>query len=158
MASIGNILAVLKGLWTTGKHMLAGRAVTYQWPEQRLTVAERYRGLHVLRRHEDGLERCIGCSLCAAACPAFCIYVEGAENTNQARFSPGERYAKTYVIDELRCIYCGLCEEACPTGAIVLGHKYEHSDIARERFIYDKPKMLEPTPGAWTPERLKQAK
>ena len=97
-------------------------------------------------RYENGLERCIGCSLCAAVCPAQAIYVEAAENTDEARFSPGERYAQRYEINMLRCIFCGYCQEACPTEAIVLGHEYELSDFEREDFIYTKELLLVPLP------------
>ena len=93
-----------------------------QYPEQRAAGADALPGQHQLMRYENGLERCIGCSLCAVFCPAQAIYVEAAENTDEQRVSPGERYAKRYEINMLRCIYCGYCEEACPTEAIVLGH------------------------------------
>ena len=86
-----------------------------------------------MRRYDNGLERCIGCALCAAACPADAIYVEAAENTDAERYSPGERYAKTYEINMLRCIFCGYCEDACPTDAIVLTDKYELSTYDRRR-------------------------
>ncbi|WP_410969184.1 NuoI/complex I 23 kDa subunit family protein, partial [Salmonella sp. SAL04284] len=78
----------------------------------------RYRGIHVLHRDENGLEKCVGCFLCAAACPANCIYIEAAENTDANRISAGERYASVYNIDYSRCIFCGYCVEACPTDAI----------------------------------------
>ncbi|MEN3001921.1 MAG: NADH-quinone oxidoreductase subunit I [Armatimonadota bacterium] len=92
------------------------------------------------------MERCIGCSLCAGACPVRCIYVEAAENTDEERYSPGERYAKRYEINLLRCIYCGYCQEACPTGAIVLREDYELADYTREAFIATKEMLLEPMP------------
>lgn len=101
---------------------------------------------HVLLRHEDGLEKCIGCSLCAAACPADCINVVAEDNRPDDKHSPGERYAKVFEINMLRCIFCGYCEDACPTGAIVLTENFELSDYNRDDFIYTKDKLLVDTP------------
>jgi NADH-quinone oxidoreductase subunit I len=136
---------MIRGLGVTLKHVFR-RPVTYQYPEQPKPVAKRFRGRHVLRRYENGLERCIGCSLCAAACPADAIYVEPAENTDEERYSPGERYAKVYEINMLRCIFCGFCEEACPVEAIVLTNKYEISSFDRDSMIYTKEMLLVPPP------------
>lgn len=138
-------IAILKGLLTTGREM-THKPVTYQYPEVKKPVAPRYRGRHELKRHENGLEKCIGCSLCAAACPADAIYVLPAENTDAARYSPGERYAARYEINFLRCIFCGFCEEACPTGAIVLEHKYELSYYDRASAIITKDQLIVPPP------------
>jgi NADH-quinone oxidoreductase subunit I len=144
-----NVLHDVIGL-ATGLKTTLGEAVrkpvTINYPEEKTPRAERYRGRHYLRRYENGLERCIGCELCAAACPVGCILVIAAENSVQNRVSPGERYAKVYEINMLRCIFCGYCEEACPVQAIVLGPEYELSDLSRERFIYTKEMLLEPSP------------
>ena len=119
---------------------------TVQYPEERREQFPRTRWRHVLTRYEDGLEKCIGCSLCAGACPARCIYVAAAENTDDARFSPGERYAVKYEINMIRCIFCGYCQDACPTGAIVLRKDFELADFTRDDFLYTKEMLLEPAP------------
>jgi NADH-quinone oxidoreductase subunit I len=106
-------------------------------------VYPRFRGRHKLHRFEDtGLEKCVGCSLCAAACPADCIRVVGAENTPDNRVSPGERYAAVYEINMSRCIFCGYCEVACPFDAITMGHDYELSDYNRNDLIFTKEMLL----------------
>src|ERR671933_680687 len=99
-----------------------GFAVTLQYPEYKRPVYPRFRGRHRLHRYENGLEKCVGCSLCAAACPADCIRVVAAENTPDNRVSAGERYARIYEINMSRCIFCGYCELACPFDAITLGN------------------------------------
>lgn len=149
-ASLGTLLAIPRGFTVTLKNLLRG-PVTIQYPEERAPFAPRHRGLHILRLYEDGLERCIGCSLCAAACPADAIYVEADENTDEQRVSPGERHASVYEINMLRCIFVGFCEEACPVDAIVLGPEYELADFHRDDFVYTKDVLLESFPGARFP-------
>lgn len=152
------IAAIIRGLGVTIRHA-PQRPVTYQYPEQKKPLPNRSRGLHKLQRYENGLERCIGCSLCAAACPSKAIYVEAAENTESERYSPGERYARRYEINMIRCIFCGYCEEACPTGAIVLGTQYELADFSRGDFVYTKERLLvPPDQGFGEPAELKPSK
>ncbi|TAN34784.1 NADH-quinone oxidoreductase subunit NuoI [bacterium] len=142
---VSDVVALGAGLKTTLQEFFRP-VVTTMYPEDKTPRSERYRGRHYLRRYDNGLERCIGCELCAAACPVGCILVVAAENTDEKRVSPGERYAKTYEINMLRCIFCGYCEDACPVQAIVLGPEYELSDTSREKFIYTKERLLEPLP------------
>jgi NADH-quinone oxidoreductase subunit I len=118
------------------------RKETVSYPEVRRQPFPRYKGRHILDRHEDGLEKCIGCELCAGVCPADAILVVGAENTPEQRFSPGERYAQIYQINYLRCIFCGLCVEACPTEALLMTTEYELSGFTRDELIYTKDQLI----------------
>lgn len=103
---------------------------------------ERLHGRHVLNRYEDGMEKCIGCELCAGVCPARCIYVRGADNPADDPRSPGERYGYVYEINYLRCIHCDLCVEACPTEAITETKLFEFSFTSRADAIYTKDELL----------------
>jgi NADH-quinone oxidoreductase subunit I len=138
---IGNAAAIAKGMGITFKEMLQP-AITEAYPDGPAVVEERYRGAHVLQRDENGLEKCVACFLCAAACPADCIYIEAAENTERERISGGERYAKVYNIDYNRCIFCGYCVEACPTDAITHGHGFELASYNTSTLVYRKEQML----------------
>src|SRR4249920_2295643 len=116
--------------------------VTEDYPRNPRQPAARYHGRHQLNRHPDGLEKCVGCELCAWACPADAIYVEGGDNTEDARFSPGERYGAVYQINYLRCIFCGLCIEACPTRSLTMSNDFELADDNRQDLIYTMAPLL----------------
>jgi NADH-quinone oxidoreductase subunit I len=136
------LFETVRGLATTFGRFLEPKA-TIEYPEEKTAVYPRFRGRHKLHRFEDtGLEKCVGCSLCVAACPADCIRVVAAENTPEHRVSPGERYAAVYEINMSRCIFCGYCEIACPFDAITMGHDYELSDYDRSDLIFTKEMLL----------------
>ena len=120
--------------------------VTENYPDEPPKFEERFRGVHVLQRDDNGMEKCVACFLCAAACPSNCIYIEAAENTEQVRISGGERYAKVYNIDYNRCIFCGYCVEACPTDAITHGHGFEVASYNTSTLVKRKEDMLAPMP------------
>jgi NADH-quinone oxidoreductase subunit I len=140
---------IISGFGITARRWLKHneKRATVMYPEQIREQYPRTRWRHFLTRYESGLEKCIGCSLCAGACPARCINVVAAENTDTERYSPGERYAVRYEINMIRCIFCGYCQEACPTGAIVLRKNFELADYTRESLIYTKEMLLEEYPG-----------
>ncbi|HVE91622.1 MAG TPA: NADH-quinone oxidoreductase subunit NuoI [Actinomycetota bacterium] len=137
-----SLLALGKGMWLTLKHFLVRPSVTVAYPYDKSIPPSRAHGRHILNRYEGGLEKCIGCELCAGACPADAILVIGAENPPEAPVSPGERYGAVYQINMLRCIFCGLCVEACPTDAITMTTFFEMTDFTRQGLIYSKQDLL----------------
>src|SRR6476646_3455080 len=137
----GGAAAIVKGMSITFGEML-NPTITDDYPDGPVKFQERFRGVHELQRDENGLEKCVACFLCAAACPAQFIYIEGAENTEELRISGGERYAKVYNIDYSRCIFCGYCVEACPTDAITHGHGFEIASYNTSTLVYRKEQML----------------
>ena len=139
---------IARGMGIVARHLFR-KPVTKEYPEERKEVSPWYHGRHVLNRYEDGLEKCIGCELCAWACPADAIFVLSADNTPEARYSPGERYAIDYQISYARCIFCGLCIEACPTRALTMSSDYEMAGPSRDALVYTKEMLLaDPGPGS----------
>ena len=140
---LAEMLAPVGGFGVTFSNMFRP-TVTEQYPSEKVPAKPRYHGRHQLNRHPDGLEKCIGCELCAWACPADAIYVEGASNDPEAQHSPGERYGRVYQINYLRCIFCGLCIEACPTRALTMTNEYELAGPTRAGMIWEKADLLAP--------------
>lgn len=135
--------AVVKGLGTTIKHFFR-KPATVRYPEEKREFSEVYRGKHVLKRDENGAERCTACGLCAVACPAEAITMVAAERKpGEEHLYREEKYAAVYEINMLRCIFCGLCEEACPKEAIFLTKEIAPANYEREDFIYGKDRLVE---------------
>jgi NADH-quinone oxidoreductase subunit I len=129
------LLELLKGMALTGRHLFR-RKITVQYPEQKTPISPRFRGLHALRRYPSGEERCIGCKLCEAVCPALAITIETAERAD------GTRRTTRYDIDYNKCIFCGFCEEACPVDAIVETRIFEYHGEKRGDLYYTKEMLL----------------
>ncbi|MDP1880511.1 MAG: NADH-quinone oxidoreductase subunit NuoI [Parachlamydiaceae bacterium] len=144
--TIFKIIGIFRGLLITMKYFFK-RPITLRYPEEKRKLPARSRGRHYLTKWDDGLERCVGCELCAIVCPSQAIYVKPASNDPEKPHSHGERYASDFQINMLRCIYCGYCEEACPTGAIILSNEYELSGYTRESMIFTKDTLTEKNPG-----------
>jgi len=135
--------AILKGMAVTFSHLFKKRP-TIMYPEQQREIAPVYRGQHVLKRDENGAERCTSCGMCAVACPAEAITMESAERKKgEEGLYREEKYAAKYEINMLRCIFCGLCEEACPKEAIFLTDRLVPTEFERDDFIYGKDKLVE---------------
>jgi NADH-quinone oxidoreductase subunit I len=138
------IPAILGGLRITLRHFFK-KKVTVSFPEKTREMAPVYRGQHVLKRDENGAERCTACGLCAVACPAEAITMVAAERKpGEEALYREEKYASVYEINMLRCIFCGLCEEACPKEAIFLTDRIIDSDYVRKNFIFGKDILVEP--------------
>ncbi len=140
--------AIFMGLLATLRHAFHKR-VTINYPEVKKVFAKIYRGQHVLKRDENGAERCTACGLCAVSCPAEAITMTAAERKpGEEKLYREEKYAATYEINMLRCIFCGLCEEACPKEAIFLTDRIVTAEYKRTGFIYGKDKLVEQGVGA----------
>lgn len=137
--------AIIGGLMITFRHFFK-KKTTIKYPEVKREFTPVYRGLHVLKRDEQGRENCTACGLCAVACPAEAITMTAAERKKgEEHLYREEKYASVYEINMLRCIFCGLCEEACPKEAIFLTDRIVPSGYERDGFIFGKNELVEPT-------------
>ena len=135
--------AILKGMGITLSHFFKKKS-SLRYPDVKRPFAPVYRGWHVLKRDDNGAERCTACGLCAVACPAEAITMEAAERKKgEEGLYREEKYAAVYEINMLRCIFCGLCEEACPKEAIFLTDRIVPSDYVRQNFIFGKDLLVE---------------
>src|SRR3982074_1818383 len=150
MSIVKDAAATAKGMSITLKEMFQPTEVENypdgKGPMRGAKFEGRFRGKHQLQRDENGLEKCVACFLCAAACPSNCIYIEAAENTAEKRISSAERYANVYNSCHTRCIFCGYCVEACPTDAITHGHGFELASLNATTLVMRKEDLLVPTP------------
>ena len=126
---------LIQGLRLTGRHLFS-RKVTVQYPEDKTPQSPRFRGLHALRRYPNGEERCIGCKLCEAVCPALAITIDTEPRDD------GTRRTTRYDIDLFKCIYCGFCEESCPVDSIVETRIFEYHFENRGENIMSKQQLL----------------
>jgi NADH-quinone oxidoreductase subunit I len=127
---------LLKGMCLTLKYFFK-KKTTILYPEEETPISPRFRGMLALRRYPNGEERCIGCKLCEAVCPALAIKIEAGP-----REKDGSRRTTRYDIDAFKCINCGFCEEACPVDAIVLTPEMHYSITERGQNILTKEKLL----------------
>jgi len=135
---------IVGGMAITMKHFFRKKA-TIQYPEVKREFAPVYRGVHILKRDENGAERCTACGLCALSCPAEAITMTAAERKpGEELLYREEKYAAVYEINMLRCIFCGLCEEACPKEAIFLSDSIAIANYDREGLVYGKDRLVEP--------------
>jgi len=130
------IVPLLKGLAVTLRYFFS-RPFAIQYPDEKIEMTDRWRGIHYFERREDGSTKCVACGLCEAVCPSDCIYVEAEEYKN------GRRFPRVYEIDGTRCIFCGFCEEVCPVDAIKMGKNYEYVKHERSDFIFDTTFLID---------------
>ena len=128
--------ASLKGMALTFRHLARPQKVTINYPEEKKPYSPRWRGIHVMEKHEDGRPKCVACGLCPTVCPSNCIRLIPGEDDQ------GNRYPIVYEIDEFRCIFCGMCQEVCPVEAIHVGQTHETGEYTREGFVYDVDRLM----------------
>ena len=148
------LVEIIKGLGLTWKHFVFNIKASFrkgphtvptcwQYPEDRREIAPIFRGAHMLMLNDKGQELCVGCGMCAKACPAKCITVKrGKRAEGEEDKYAGKTYGATFEIDMLRCIFCGNCENTCPKKALVLGQGYELAEYDMESCIYDKDRLV----------------
>ena len=132
--------AIIKGMLNALRHLFKKKFTT-QYPEEKLPLAERFRGEHILKKDEQGRIKCVACFMCATACPARCITIVADEAPSDYG-ADRDKYPSVFTINELRCIFCGFCVEACPKDAIGMIQKIPRVYSSREEFFYDRETLL----------------
>ncbi len=134
---------ILHGMAITFSNMIktlfGRRYSTIQFPEQKRTTSNRYRGIHVLTQRMDGTPKCVACYMCATVCPAECIYIEAGERPERDI----EKYPTRFEIDLLRCVYCGFCVDACPEEAIIMSRENDLVGTTRAELIIDRDRLMD---------------
>ena len=117
---------LLTGMSVTWKH-LWGKKETFCYPEEKLPMTDNFRGGNLAMDWRI----CIGCSMCANACPNKALDLTIVQDAKK------KRHMKSYVHKSGRCLYCNLCVEVCPVKTLVWDKDYAISTWSKETMTHD---------------------